>query len=117
MLSMRSSFTLPAGVWPGQLAISGTCMPRAVVEPLPPSYAAPLNCDVTRAARAVVAKEEDERVVAEAELVHLADEAADELVHVGDHVGEVLAGLRLPSRPSPWDPSRGCRASADTGRA
>ena len=40
--------------------------------------------------RAVVAGEEDEGVFAQAEFLELGDEATDHLVHVSDHVGEVL---------------------------
>ena len=35
-LLMRSAFTRPFLMMPGQLAISGTCVPAAVVVPLPP---------------------------------------------------------------------------------
>ena len=44
-------------------------------------------------ARAVVAEEEEQRVLAQLEFIQLRHHAAHHLVHVGGHVGEVLHGL------------------------
>ena len=102
---------------PGQLAIKGTCMPAGGRQSFAARVRLALELRRDSAARAVVAEEEDERVVANAQLVELRHEPADQLVHVGDHVGKVFRIVVAFVVLELWGPSRRCRASAGTGRA
>ena len=98
-----SSSTLPLGVTAGQLTMNGTRDPPSNMLPFQPLIMRPWTGGITGRG-AVIAGENDERILSQPELLQLVHQRPELLVHVADVV--VVELVDVLSCPAP------CPASA-----